>query len=150
MTTPKNKDRSMLYAALIGFALFVLVPALLVVSFLYTYSPAPPFFPEGSQIDRRSTLGWPGTGASVTIGNIPPEASEEFEQKLRERGFVETPISEPVPRQDSLDKLDAPLAVTNGLWLIDKEPEDPYDYVSCTLRVYDLDTCTYYSVTYDY
>ena len=65
---------------------------------LYVFE-SPPFFPEGTQVTRTDDRGFHAGGAATDTAYIPPEASEEFAQKLREDGFKETPLSNSVQRQ---------------------------------------------------
>lgn len=149
MTTPKKKDRSMLYAVLIGFVLFVLVPVLLIGSFLYVSSQTPPFFPEGTEFETIDNIGgFPAVGAETTIAHIPSEHAEEFEEKLRESGYVPTPIASYVYGIDRYDDLSGLYSIENGLWCIyDDTPESRTEkWENFTFHIYDLDTCTYYKV----
>lgn len=143
-----NKDRSMLYAALIGFVLFALIPALLIGTLLFLDSQTPPFFPEGTEVEVIDNIGgFPAVGAKKTIAHIPPEHAEEFEEKLRESGYVPTPVAPSVHSIDRYGDLSG-LYSKNGLWCIydDTAKNYPERWKNFTFHIYDLDTCTYYSV----
>ena len=148
MTTPKKKDRSMLYAALIGFALFALIPALLIGILSFLFSQPSSFFPEGTEVEVIDNIGgFPAFGTKKIVAHIPPEHSEAFAQKLRESGYVSTPVSPAVHSIDRYGDLSG-LYSKNGLWCIydDTSKNYPERWKSFTFELYDLDTCTYYSV----
>ncbi len=146
----------MLYGILGGFGFFVLLPFLIALYFIwpsYMYSKAHPFFPEGSQVTQTDDHGFPGDGTATVTAHIPPEASEEFAQKLQEDGFIETPLSD-FAQQTLADikELEYVVQVTNGLWLFwDDSPEDTSngDCTDFRIKIYDLDACIYYSIEYD-
>ena len=95
---------------------------------------------------------WAG-GAATDTAYIPPDASEEFAQKLREDGLKETPLSD-FAQQTLLDirKLKYAGQVTNGLWLFWNDSPEETSNGECTdfrFEIYDLDACIYYSIEYD-
>ncbi|MEA4993088.1 MAG: hypothetical protein VB060_04525 [Oscillibacter sp.] len=152
----RRRDHSMLYGVLGGFGLFVLLPLFTVMFFKgvgYIYSKIHPFYPEGTQITRTDDRGFRAGGAATDTAYIPPEASEEFAQRLREDGFIETPLSD-FAQQTLADikELEYVVQVTNGLWLFwDDSPEDTSngDCTDFRIKIYDLDACIYYGIEYD-
>ncbi|WP_294855814.1 hypothetical protein [uncultured Oscillibacter sp.] len=112
------------------------------------------FFLERTQVTQTDDHGgFHGDGIATITAHIPPDASEEFAQKLRDDGFKETPLSD-FAQQSLLDirKLKYVGQVTNGLWLFwDDSPEETSNG-ECTdfrIEIYDLDACIYYSIGYD-
>lgn len=146
----------MLYGVLGGFGLFVLLPLLIALYFIwpsYMYSKAHPFFPEGSQVTQTDDHGFPGDGTVTVTAHILPKASEEFVQKLREDGFKEIPLSEYVQWQLlGVTEAEAAARVANGLWHFqdDTREESRSEYCqNYTFQIYDLDACIYYNIEYD-
>ncbi len=95
---------------------------------------------------------WAG-GAATDTAYIPPEASEEFAQKLREDGFKETPLSDFAQWQlQGVSEAEAAAQVINGLWLFWNDSPEETSNGECTdfrIEIYDLDACIYYSIEYD-
>lgn len=146
----------MLYGVLGGFGFFVLLPLLIALYFIwpsYMYSKAHPFFPEGTQVTRTDDREFRAGGAATDTAYIPPEASEEFAQKLREDGFQETPLSDSVQRQLlGVTEAEAVTQVANGLWYFQDDTPEEFRSEYCrdyTFEIYDLDACIYYSIEYD-
>ena len=78
-----NRDYSMLYGVLAGFALFVLFVGWLIAHTdwdSHVGSPVDYLFPEGTQIieERDSHGGFHGDGVAFLSAQIPPEASQDF------------------------------------------------------------------------
>lgn len=154
--TAQKRDYSMLYGVLGGFGLFVLLPLLVALYFIwpsYMYSKAHPFFPEGTQVTQTDDHGFPGDGTATVTAHIPPDASKEFAQKLREDGFQETPLSDFVQRQlQGITEAEAAAQVTNGLWYFQDDTPEEFRSEYCrdyTFEIYDLDACVYYSIESD-
>ncbi|WP_312941476.1 hypothetical protein [Oscillibacter sp.] len=152
----QKRDHSTLYVVLGGPGLFVLLPIFTVLffkEFFYIYSKIHPFYPEGTQFTETDDRGFRAGGAATDTAYIPPDASEEFAQKLREDGFKETPLSDFAQQTLSdIKELEYVGQVTNGLWLFwDDSPEETSNG-ECTdfrIEIYDLDACIYYSIEYD-
>ncbi|WP_293008730.1 MULTISPECIES: hypothetical protein [unclassified Oscillibacter] len=152
----QKRDHSMLYGVLGGFGLFVLLPLLIALYFIwpsYMYSKAHPFYPEGTQLTRTDDRGFREGGAATDTANIPPEVSEEFAQKLREDRFKETPLSD-FAQQTLLDirELEYVDQITNGPWLFWNDSPEETSNGECTdfrIEIYDLDACNYCSIEYD-
>ncbi|MBQ1241900.1 MAG: hypothetical protein IIX99_01705 [Oscillospiraceae bacterium] len=126
-------------------------PVLLVLNIAWdpTVSLPSSFFPEGTKFETIDNIGgFPAVGAEKAIAHIPPEHAKNFEETLRESGYTSTPISYTVRSIDRYDDLKDLYPIENGLWCIyDDTPEGRTDkWENFTFCIYDLDTCTYYSV----
>ncbi len=146
----------MLYGVLGGLGLFVLLPLFTVLFFKgvgYIYSKAHPFYPEGTQLTRTDDRGFRAGGAATDTAYIPPEASEEFAQKLREDGFQESPIPENIQLQlRYVSEAETAAHIINGLWYFKDETPEEFQGKYChnyLFKIYDLDACIYYSIEYD-
>lgn len=144
-----RRDYSMLYGALAGFTLFVLLVSWFIAHTDWS-SPARPVYgilPDGYQIiEDRDTRTF-RDGTRVFIAKIPSEASDSFAASLQEKGFADTPLPDDIYQKVKGDpEVKVVTSVTNGLWwLKDDSPEDDQgEYTNYDLHVYDLDTRTYY------
>ncbi len=95
---------------------------------------------------------WAG-GAATDTAHIPPDASEEFAQKLREDGLKETPLSDFAQWQlQGVSEAEAAAQIINGLWYFKDETPEEFQGKYChnyLFKIYDLDACIYYSIEYD-
>ena len=145
----KQKDFSMLYAALAGFTLFVLLVSWFVARMDWS-NPAGPIYgilPDGYQIVEDSDTHTFRDGTRTFIVKIPSEASDSFAATLEEKGFVNTPLPDDIYQKVKGDpEVKVVTTVTNGLWWFkDDSPEDIWgEYTNYDLHVYDLDTGIYY------
>jgi len=145
----QQKDFSMLYGALAGFTLFVLLVGWFVARTDWS-SPAGPMYgilPDGYQIVEDSDTHTFRDGTRTFIVKIPSEASDSFAAALEEKGFVNTPLPDDIYQKVKGDpEVKVVTTVTNGLWWFkDDSPEDIWgEYTNYDLHVYDLDTGIYY------
>ena len=144
-----QKDRSMLYAALADFTLFVLLVSWLIAHTDWS-SPVGPVYdilPDGYQIIEDCDTHTFRDGTRTFIVKIPSEASDSFAASLEEKGFAETPLLDDIYQTVKGDpEVEVVLTVTNGLWwLKDDSPEDDQGkYTNYDLHVYDFDAGIYY------
>jgi len=145
----QQKDFSMLYGALAGFTLFVLLVGWFVARTDWS-SPAGPMYgilPDGYQIVEDSDTHTFRDGTRTFIVKIPSEASDSFAAALEEKGFVNTPLPDDIYQKVKGDpEVKVVTTVTNGLWWFkDDSPEDIWgEYTNYDLHIYDLDTGIYY------
>ena len=145
----QQKDFSMLYGALAGFTLFVLLVGWFVARTDWS-SPAGPIYgilPDGYQIVEDSDTHTFRDGTRTFIVKIPSEASDSFVASLEEKGFVNTPLPDDIYQKVKGDpEVKVVTTVTNGLWWFkDDSPEDIWgEYTNYDLHIYDLDTGIYY------
>ena len=139
----------MLYGALAGFTLFVLLVGWFVARTDWS-SPAGPMYgilPDGYQIVEDSDTHTFRDGTRTFIVKIPSEASDSFAAALEEKGFVNTPLPDDIYQKVKGDpEVKVVTTVTNGLWWFkDDSPEDIWGkYTNYDLHIYDLDTGIYY------
>jgi len=139
----------MLYGALAGFTLFVLLVGWFVARTDWS-SPAGPMYgilPDGYQIVEDSDTHTFRDGTRTFIVKIPSEASDSFAAALEEKGFVNTPLPDDIYQKVKGDpEVKVVTTVTNGLWWFkDDSPEDIWgEYTNYDLHIYDLDTGIYY------
>ncbi len=153
----RNRDHSMLYGALVGFGIFAGILFLFVLRVAWRddinnkyYIP----FPEGTQVTQTDDHGgFHGDGIATITAHIPPDASNEYAQKLIEDGFMKTPISEYAHLQlRSVKEANDAIQVTNGLWYFRDDSPREFPNGNCEnylFIIYDLDACIYYSIEYD-
>ena len=145
----ERRDYSMLYGALAGFTLFVLLVSWFIAHTDWS-SPAGPVYsilPDGYQIIEDRDTHTFRDGTRIFVVKIPSEASDSFAVSLQEKGFVNTPLTDDIYQKVKSDsEVEVVTSVTNGLWWIkDDSPEDDQgEYTNYDLHVYDLDTRTYY------
>ena len=144
-----SRDYSMLYGALAGFTLFVLLVGWFVARTDWS-SPAGPMYgilPDGYQIVEDSDTHTFRDGTRTFIVKIPSEDSDSFAAALEEKGFVNTPLPDDIYQKVKGDpEVKVVTTVTNGLWWFkDDSPEDIWgEYTNYDLHIYDLDTGIYY------
>ena len=145
----ESRDYSMLYGALAGFTLYVLLVGWFVAR-TDGSSPAGPMYgilPDGYQIVEDSDTHTFRDGTRTFIVKIPSEASDSFAVSLKEKGFVNTPLTDDIYQKVKGDpEVKVVTTVTNGLWWFkDDSPEDIWgEYTNYDLHIYDLDTGIYY------
>lgn len=147
-----NRDYSMLYGVLAGFALFVLFVGWLIAHTdwdSHVGSPVDYLFPEGTQIieERDSHGGFHGDGVAFLSAQIPPEASQDFALLLQERNFTDLAVPEDIQYQLRIDPETCIAAdISNSLWWFeDESPDDCLgEYTNYTFHAYDLDNGIYY------
>ena len=150
-----QKDRSMLYAVLAGFILFVAGAAVL----LWSADPDPIVYvselPEGTVYDLwEPERSWMGDGKTTLTAQIPTEAAAAFEQKLRGEGCTEGPLPPNLQKNVQRDPdTDIIPDTDDGLWwFLDETDDGPNawgDYANYTLCFYHPDTCMYYYIEFD-
>ncbi|WP_312634641.1 hypothetical protein [Oscillibacter sp.] len=153
----QKQDHSMLYGALGGFGLFVLLPLLNALYFTwveYTHSEDRIVFPAGTQVTRTNDYdGFPANGTATITAHILPDKSEEFAQQLQKNGFQESPIPENIQLQlRYVSEAEAAAQVTNDLWYFQDDTPKEFsggDCLNYTFEICDLDACIYYSIEYD-
>ena len=155
----KKRDGSMLWAALAGFALFVLLAAGInyMVDFGGQWHESTDFdryfsFPEGTEYEMTDSHGgFLGDGVTLLVAQIPQEASQEFVRLLQEKGFTDAPISEALREKVAGDPDTAAVETANGLWWFEDDSPEGHEgsYMNYTFHMYDPDTCTYYYIEYD-
>ena len=153
----RRRDLSMLYGALAGFALFVLLASWVFAHIdwgSHVGSPVDYLFPEGTQIieTRDSHGGFHGDGVAFLAAQIPPEDSQEFALSLQERNFTDGSIPEDIQYKLQIDPETRIVAeVSNSLWWFeDESPEDCFgEYTNYTFHAYDLDNAIYYYIEFD-
>lgn len=139
----------MLYSALAGFTLFVLLVSWFIAHTDWSSLAGPVYsiLPDGYQIIEDRDTHTFRDGTRIFVVKIPPEASDSFAASLQEKGFVNTPLTDDIYQKVKGDpEVEVVTSVTNGLWWIkDDSPEDDQgEYTNYDLHVYDLDTRTYY------
>jgi len=150
----QKKDRSMLYAVLAGACGFALLVC--VWSWLDRGNRAPNItYPSGSVISEIDTFGgFPAFGIDMKIVQIPTDQSDEFTRQLQEKGLKETPLPEDLHYTLESDPDTHTLSeISNGLWWF--RNDSAYDggmiagrYTNFTFIIYNIDTSTYYYLTY--
>lgn len=165
MTTPKNKDCSMLYAVIAGAALFAL-PILLLLFFglfsgerEYTGIYVPYHmvletvaFPENAVLLESEDThgGFHGDGMTILVVEIPASDEESFLAQLRDKGFSSLPADETAQNFQCLDEMSAPLQAENGLYRFYNDSPEYANYISnFTFELYDSDANLYYYVEED-
>lgn len=151
----KRKDYSMLYAALAGFTLFLLIVVWFVAHIDWeghVTIPIEHLFPEGVQVIEERDSHEFRDGVAWVVVQIPPEAEREFVQLLREIGFTDAQMPEELQDKVRGDP-DTSMAadIPNCLWRFkDETPEIVEGQITdYTLYLYDLDTSRLYYIEYD-
>ena len=154
-----KKDRSMLWAILAGFVLFVVGVPLLLAMLLWTADPDPVVYvselPEGTVYDLwEPERSWMGDGVTTLTAQIPTEAAAAFEEKLRSEGYTDGPLPPNLQKNVRRDPdTDIIPDTDDGLWwFMNDETGGPDDWgwlTNYTLCFYHPYTCMYYYIEYD-
>ena len=96
MKPNKNKDRSMLYAALIGFVLFALIPALLIGILSFLFSQPSSFFPEGTEVEVIDNIGgFPAFGTKKSLPIFLPSTPKRLRRNCVKAAMFPRPSRPP-------------------------------------------------------
>ena len=110
-------------------------------------------FPDGTQYEYSDSHGgFLGDGISIIIAQIPAEASQEFTELLKKRGFVESPLPEKLHYQlMCCSEICMVANISKSLWWFhDDSSGKTLDwFTNYTLHLYDLEKSVYYYIKYD-